>query len=181
MPKEPHPVIFDHIIGSLVRSMALRTEGAAGPSGIDAQGWRRLCSSFQQASSELCEALACVCKRICSSYVDPCGLTAFAAFRLIALNKCPGVRPIGIGEVVCRILGKVICATIGNDIQEAAEALQACAGQQAGCEAAVHAMRMIYEDPSDEAVLLVDVVLLQGEPKQASKACLPHHHIQTKP
>ena len=83
--------------------------------------------------------------------------------------------------MVCRILGKVICATIGNDIQEAAEALQACAGQQAGCEAAVHAMRMIYEDPSDEAVLLVDVVLLQGEPKQASKACLPHHHIQTKP
>ena len=136
--------------------MALRTEGAAGPSGIDAQGWRHLCSSFQQASLELCEALACVCKWICSSYVDPCGLTAFAGCRLIALNKCQGVRPIGIGEVVRRILGKVILATIGDDIQEAAGALQVCAGQQAGCEAAVHAVRMIYEDPSNEAVLLVD-------------------------
>ena len=31
MPNEPHPVIFDHITGSLVKSMALRTEGAAGP------------------------------------------------------------------------------------------------------------------------------------------------------
>ena len=59
-PVEPHPVIFDHITGPLVRSIALRTEGAAGPSGIDAQGWRCLCSSFQQASSELCEALACL-------------------------------------------------------------------------------------------------------------------------
>ena len=51
------------------------------------------------------------------------------------------------------ILGKVILATIGD---EAAGALQVCAGQQAGCEAAVHAMRMIYKDPSNEAVLLID-------------------------
>ena len=34
--------------------------------------------------------------------------------------------------------------------------LQVGAGQQAGCEAAVHAMREIYEDPECEAVLLVD-------------------------
>ena len=153
---EPHPVIFDEITGILVRSVALRTEGAAGPSGIDAQGWRRLCSSFQLASSELCDALACLCKRICSTYVDPRGLTAFVACRLIALNKCPGVRPIGIGEVVRRILGKVILATIGDEIQEAAGALQVCAGQQAGCEAAVHAMREISEDPNTDAILLVD-------------------------
>ena len=39
---------------------------------------------------------------------------------------------------------------------EAAGALQVCAVQQAGCEAAVHAVRMIYKDPSNEAVLLVD-------------------------
>ena len=153
---EPHPVIFDEITGILVRSVALRTEGSAGPSGIDAQGWRRLCSSFQLASSELCDALACLCKWICSTYVDPRGLTAFVACRLIALNKCPGVRPIRIGEVVCRISGKVILATIGDDIQEAAGVLKVCAGQQAGCEAAVHSTREISEDPNTDAILLVD-------------------------
>ena len=31
--------------------------------------------------------------------VDPKGLFAFVACRLIPLNKNPGVRPIGIGEV----------------------------------------------------------------------------------
>ena len=156
LPNEPHPVIFEQITGELVHSVALKTEGAAGPSGIDAQGWRRLCSSFQQPSSDLCNALAGVCKRICSTYVDPNDLSALVACRLIALNKCPGVRPIGIGEVVRRILGKVILATIGKEIQDAAGALQLCAGQQTGCEAAVHAMRELSNDPDTEAILLVD-------------------------
>ena len=51
------------------------------------------------ASCELYTAMAMVGKRICTSYVDPMGLRAFVACRLIALDKCPGVRPIGIGEV----------------------------------------------------------------------------------
>ena len=56
-----------------------------------------------------------------------------------------------------RILGKAILATIGNDIQEVAGALQLCTGQQAGGESAVHAMRKISDDPDTEAVLLVNV------------------------
>ncbi len=55
-----------------------------------------------------------------------------------------------------RILGKVILATIGDDIQEDAGPLQVCAGQQAGCEAAVHAMREISDDSITDAVLLAD-------------------------
>ena len=39
LPNEPHPVIFEHITGELVHSVALKTEGAAGSSGIDAQRW----------------------------------------------------------------------------------------------------------------------------------------------
>ena len=33
-----HPVIFESIDADLIRSVALQTEGAAGPSGIDARG-----------------------------------------------------------------------------------------------------------------------------------------------
>ena len=58
--------------------------------------------------------------------------------------------------MVHRILGKAILTTIGDDIQEATGALQVSAGQHAGCEAAVYAMRKIFEDPKTEAVLLVD-------------------------
>ena len=40
--------VYEQVTGPLVRSVALKTEGAAGPSGINAQGWRwrRLCSSI---------------------------------------------------------------------------------------------------------------------------------------
>jgi len=44
------------------------------------------------------------------------------------LDKKPGVRPIGIGDVPRRILAKAILYIIGNDIQLAAGALQTCAG-----------------------------------------------------
>ena len=39
---------------------------------------------------------------------------------------------------------------------DAAGSLQLCAGQDAGCEAAVHAMREIYDDEATEGILLVD-------------------------
>ena len=43
-----------------------------------------------------------------------------------------------------------------EDIREAVGNLQVCAGQQAGCEAAIHAMRQIYDEAECEAVMLVD-------------------------
>ena len=45
---------------------------------------------------------------------------------------------------------------IGNDIQLSAGALQTCAGHDAGSEAAIHAMRAIFEDNNTHAALLVD-------------------------
>ena len=74
---------------------------------------------------DLCNALAHFGRRICTTYVDPSGLAAFTSCRLIALDKYPGVRPIVIGEVACRILGKAILAIVGGDIQETAGALHA--------------------------------------------------------
>ena len=88
--------------------------------------------------------------------MNPSGLIAFTASRLIALDKCPGVRPIGVGEVIRRIVGKAILSVIGYDIQEAAGAIQLCAGQQAGCESAIHAMREMFANPVTDVILLVD-------------------------
>lgn len=88
--------------------------------------------------------------------VDPEGLAPFLACRLIALDKNPGVRPIGVCETVRRIVTKAILAVTRGDIQDAAGTLQLCAGQAAGAEAVVHATRDCFHRDTTEAVLLVD-------------------------
>ena len=155
-PEIANSITFDGLDAEAIKKAALHTHGAAGPSGLDAYAWRRLCSSFKGASTNLCEALASVGRRIATTSVNPDGLSAFVACRLIPLDKCPGVRPIGIGEVPRRIIAKAILQIIGYDVEEAAGSLQLCAGQDGGCEAAVHAMKKIFQTAETEAVLLVD-------------------------
>ena len=143
-------------IVDLIRRTAIRVEGSAGPSGVDALGWRHLCTSFRTASSDLCHSLASVARRISTSFIDPDTLQPLLNCRLIALDKNPGVRPIGIGETSRRIIAKAVLQVVKQDILDAAGCLQLCAGQRAGCEAAVHAMREIFADQDTEGVLLVD-------------------------
>ena len=55
------------------------------------------------------------------------------------------MRPIGIGEVLRRIVGNMISRHAADIIKEAAGPLQTCAGHGAGAEAAIHAMKDISE------------------------------------
>ena len=119
-PPSVHPVIYQDINAKTIHSAALCTSGAAGPSGIDARGWRRMCCSFKSASDDLCNSLALLTRHICSEFVDPDGLAALLSCRLIALDKDPGVRPIGVCEVVRRIMAKAILKITGGDVQDAA-------------------------------------------------------------
>ena len=79
-------------------------------------------------------------------------------YRLIVLDKCPLVQPIGINKTVRRIIGRAIAIaiTISEDIQVATGPLQICAGHLAVCEAAVHAMHHFYEPIEKGTVILID-------------------------
>ena len=83
-------------------------DGGSGPSGVDAAGLHRLCTAFKNSLADLCDAIALLARRLSTSYLDPSGIQAFVTCRLVALDKCLGVRPIGIGEVLRRIVGKGI-------------------------------------------------------------------------
>ena len=93
--------IFDSITPELIRKMALRTKGAAGPSMLDADEWRRMLGSklFKDVGVDLSKA---------DRVEDLSSLIPLLACRLIPLDKCPGLRPIGIGEVLRRIIAKAI-------------------------------------------------------------------------
>ena len=83
-------------------------------------------------------------------------LETFVARRLIPLDKNPGLRPIGIGEMRRRLAGKIVVSTIREDITESGSSLQVCAGQEAGSQAAAHPMHEIFKEQDTEAVLLID-------------------------
>ena len=44
---------------------------------------------------------------------------------------------------------------VKGDIKKAAGCLQLCAGQEAGCEASIHFMHIIFESNETEAILMV--------------------------
>ena len=107
-----------------------------------------MCTAFKSFSASLCQSLVDVAKRLCSSYIDPSTVSPLLACRLIALNKCPGVRPIGIGDMARRIIAKCVLVVVRGDIQDAAGSLQLCAGQISGYEAAVHSVREGFQEES---------------------------------
>ena len=67
------------------------------------------------------------------------------ACRLIALDKQPGVRPVGIGEIYRRLWAKCILKVTGMQATAACDNLNLCAGLPAGIEGAVHAVREVWE------------------------------------
>ena len=76
------------------------------------------------------------------------------ACRLIPLEKQPVVRPIGIVQVVRRIIGKVVIKPLKRDDLNATGLSQLYAGKDAN-EAAIHVYTMSNKE-NIEAVFIVD-------------------------
>ena len=128
-----HPILFDSITDEVIRNSAVHTAGSAGPSGVDAFSWKTICTAFDQKSNDICSALSAVTRMICTTYVDPLSLMACTSRYLVPLEKCPGVRPVGIGKVVHRIIGKTVMRSVKHNLLEAVDCIQLCAGQDSGC------------------------------------------------
>ena len=91
------------------------------------------------------------------NFFDPLTIESIVVSRLVPLDKGNGeVRPIGVGELIRRIIGKCVTRVAKQDVINASGAMQVCAGQNSGGEAAIHAMRNIFEADETDAALLVD-------------------------
>ena len=126
---------------------------------MNANGFKKIlaCKSFKRSSKNLCESIATLTRRLCTEFVDPLTIESIVVSRLIPLDKGNGeVRPIGVGELIRRIIGKCVTRVAKQDVINASGAMQVCAGQKSGGEAVIHAMRNIFEADETDAALLVD-------------------------
>ena len=60
------------------------------------------------------------------------------ACHIVALDKLPGVRPLGIGETLRRALAKLVMRAARDQAKTACVNLQLCAGLESGIEGATH-------------------------------------------
>ena len=154
------PLLEDvEITGSHILFVAHRVQGGAGPGGCDAGHWRDVLLRFGGHSSRLRDAVATLARRLLNNIVPWVDIRALIANRLIALDKCPGVRTIGIGETLRRVLGKAVCFATRVDVELSCGADQLCGGVRSGIEGAIHAMTGLFSQhavSSGWGVLLVD-------------------------
>ena len=128
------PCYFDNIDEEMLSKASSLTKGAGGPSQLDAMQYHHLLSSrkYKVENQELRPQIAILARKLATETLDPLTLEAYVSCRLIPLDKNPGVRPIGVGEVLLRIVGKYVRWVLKEDIQLTAGPLQTATGLQSG-------------------------------------------------
>ena len=121
------PVIFESITAELIQKLSLKTKGLAGPSLLDADDWKRMIGTklYGTSGTDLAKSIARFARILCTEELqDPLSLAPLMACRLIPLDKNPGLRPIGIGEVLRRIVGKAVTYVLRPKMRDAAGGLR---------------------------------------------------------
>ena len=135
LPCDTLPPLSDlDITGRHVKKITHRLQGAAGPSGSSAIQWCDYLLRHGRHSAQLCDSVAMLSRRLANGIVEWDKIRALVANRLIALDKFPGVRPIGIGEALQRILGKTVALVTRSDLEEVCGVDQLCSGLRSGLE-----------------------------------------------
>jgi hypothetical protein len=135
------------ITADVVETVAGKLSGAAGPGGVDAVDLRNWLLRFGKESEALREEMAQWANWLAVSNPPWAAYRALVACRLVALDKSPGTRPVGIGEIYRRLWAKCILVVAGSQATAACDNYNLCAGLAAGIEGAVHAVRHVWENP----------------------------------
>ena len=70
---------------------------------------------------------------------------AFMSGRLIALEKQPGVHPVGVEETWRRLFDKIVLKVTGPEDTMVFKDYQLCAGLKAGIDGGVHEIQAIWD------------------------------------
>ena len=150
------PLLEDaEITGNLIQRTATLIQGSTGPGGCDASHWQDVLLQYGAHSERLREQVAALTRRFANTIVPWPDIQSFMASRLIALKKCPGVRPISKGKTLRRLVGKAVGFVTKFDLQKVCGVNQLCAGIRAGIKGAVHSIRELFRDSQEDGCKLM--------------------------
>ena len=107
---------------------------------------------------------------------------ALIACRLVALDKQPRVRPVGIGETLCRALAKLVMRASRGWEKTTCGNIQLCAGLEAGIEGATDTMgqrRLARVRERQEEAAKAEEVEEEEEQSEGIEARLNNLNIET--
>ena len=113
-------------------------------------------TGMEQSSANLRKTCAKIARRIATETIAPSHLRPYIACRLIPLDKKPGVKPIGLGEVLRRVIWICIAWCVSVDLNHLDSNLQLCLGQKCGIEHAIHTLREEFDADESCSMLLID-------------------------
>ena len=120
-----------------VASKLSGTVGALGSEAIEMVDWLL---RFGCTSEELRVVVARLSDWMANSSPPWAAYRALMSCRLVALDKSPGLRPVGIGETLLWSLAKLVMREARDHANTVCENLKLCAGLEAGVEGATHAV-----------------------------------------
>eukprot|EP00978_Attheya_sp_CCMP212_P009437 scaffold22328_cov61-Attheya_sp.AAC.3 len=124
---------------------------SAGPGGIDTVGLLHLLLQFGQRIASLREAVTDFTRWMANEMPPWAAYRAMLASRCVALDRCPGVRPVGIGEIWRCLQAKcLLLLATGDEAKDACGIDQVCAGLEAGIEGSIHAINELWDEHDEE-------------------------------
>ncbi len=123
-----------------VEKVAAKLSGAGGVDGIDGVKLKHWLLRFGSTSIALQETMAKTVGWLANDQPPWVAYRALMACRLVALDKQPGTRPVGIGSAFRHLMAKTLLVVAGEQATLACGNTNLCAGLPAGIEGAVHAI-----------------------------------------
>ena len=133
-----------------VTEVAAKLSGVGGPGGVDAVRLQQWLLRFGTGSHMFRGAVAGFTCWMVNETPPWAAYWALMANRLLTLDKCPGVRPVRIGEIWRRLLAKYVLHEAGAQVTEICGNDNLCAGLKADIDCAVHAVRVQWATKEEE-------------------------------
>ena len=74
---------------------------------------------YGDADNNLRKAIVSLIKKICIEEIGDSSSSPLIALRLVPLNKHPDLLPIGVGEVLRKVMGKIVMGAFPEDVTTA--------------------------------------------------------------